>query len=350
MADATVTIPVTVAAGVPVDTVTMADGDHRQVVAIGDPGTDGNKATVFVGGQLRIVADPSQLFLDTFDSGLDTVNRWQVPLTGGTGIAATSTVGATVLDGGTTANSFSVLESRPSFIPDEPGFDLLAMRLNIEFPVVTTAYRAWGLGTTPGSPTIAVPLNNFTGWEIRTDGKLYATTWASGGRNFSADLSSSGNSKQPGDSSAHKYYTWVRGDLTYWAIDSLDNIVASFVTGASGPDVNTLPIKLLVVSNGGTHATIQLNGLSLGDTSHNNIALSDPTYPWRQANVSAAGALSVAQQGAVTVVGITTGGTGGPILVAEDTAAAILLELKRMNTYLSFLTQERVSDADILEL
>jgi hypothetical protein len=326
------------------DTRTVAGGDHRQVVVLGDPVTNANVATVFAGGQLRVALDATQLFIDTFDAGLDTVNRWNTPLTGGTGIAATSTVGATVLDGGTTNGSFSVLESRPSFIPDEPGWDLVQMRLNIEFPVVTTAHRFWGLGTTPGSPTTAAPLTNAVGWEIRTDGILYAVTFASGSRNFSASLSS----VQPTDSSAHKYYLYVRGDLCFWAIDSLDNVVASFTTGASGPDVNTLPMKVQVASAGGTHATIQLNGCSVGDTARNNNTLSDPVYPWRQATVSSAGALNVAQQGAVAVTGITS--VQGAVLVADDYGAQILLELRRMNTYLAYLTQERVSDADILEL
>jgi len=335
-------IPIT--SGVNVDAYSMAGGNRRQAMTIGDPVTQANVTTVFAGGQMRVAFDPTQQFLDTFDTGLDTVNRWRTPLTGGTGIAATSTVGATVLDGGTTNGSFSVLESQPSFIPDEPGWDLVQMRLNIEFPVVTTAHRFWGLGTTPGSPTTAAPLTNAVGWEIRTDGGLYAVTFASGARNFSTALSS----VQPTDSAAHKYYMYTRGDLTFWAIDSLDNVVASFTTGASGPDVNTLPIKFQVCSAGGTHATIQLNGLSLGDTARNNAAISDPTYPWRQAQVSAAGALAVAQQGAISVNGLAT--SSGAILVSEDTAGQILLELKRINTYLSYLTQERVSDADILEL
>jgi hypothetical protein len=337
-------LPIPLPSGVNADSYSVASGNRRQVMAIGDPVTQANVATVFAGGQLRVALDATQLFIDTFDTGLDTVNRWQRPLTGGTGIAATSTVGATVLDGGTTAGSFSVLESRPSFIPDEPGWDLVQMRLNIEFPVVTTAHRFWGLGTSPGSPTTAAPLTDAVGWEIRTDGILYAVTFASGGRNFSASLSS----VQPTDSSAHKYYLFSRGDLTFWAIDALDNIVASFTTGASGPDVNTLPMKLQVCSAGGTHATIQLNGCSVGDTARNNNTMSDPTYPWRQATVSSTGALTVAQQGAVTVTGISN--ASGAILVAEDTAAQILTELRRMNTYLSYLTQERVSDADILEL
>lgn len=340
MANSSIPLP----SGRNADSFTVATGDHRQVMVVGDPVTDANVASVFAGGQLRVTLDPTQLFLDTFDTGLDTVNRWNTPLTGGTGIAATSTIGATVLDGGTTSGSFSVLESRPSFIPDEPGWDLVQMRLNIEFPVVTTAHRFWGLGTTPGSPTTAAPLTNAVGWEIRTDGILYAVTFASGSRNFSASLSS----VQPTDSAAHKYYLYSRGDLTFWAIDALENVVASFTTGASGPDVNTLPMKLQVASTGGTHATIQLNGCSVGDTARNNATISDPVYPWRQVTVSAAGALTVAQQGAVTVNGITA--VQGAVLVADDYGALILTELRRMNTYLSYLTQERVADADILEL
>ncbi len=247
-------------------------------------------------GEFKVSQEPTQLFYDTFDGGLDTKNRWKSPTTGGTGVAATSAYGqgSTTLSGGTTANSFSMLESFPTFQPTEPGWIYTTFRINIEFPVLTTGYRFWGLATNPLSPTIASPVTEGSGWEIGIDGKLLAVMYATTSRSVIKDLSAAtGSGKQPADSNAHKYFMWFRGDQTYWAIDNLDNIVASTSTGAPGPNINNLPIKALVVSNSGTAETLVVNGLSIGDTARNNIQISDTDFPWRNAVVESDGSLRI---------------------------------------------------------
>lgn len=274
------------------DAVTSTEGGtptvYRQDVIAADPVTYGSKARVFAPGQLRVAEDPVQLFLDTFDNSLDTVSRWAAPVASGTGaIAAAWSAGQVLLTGGTAANAYSVLTSQPSFSPEEPGWTLITFRVNVEFPVLTTAYRFWGIGTTPGSPTVAAPLTDCAGWEVGTSGKLFAVTYASGARTAIADLSAAtGNGTQPGDSAAHKYYLYFRGDLSYWAVDNPDSVVASFTTGASGPNVNTLPLKVLVVSNSGTTATLQVNAVSVADTGRNSLSIADDACPWRQATVT----------------------------------------------------------------
>lgn len=271
--------------------VTMAS-DQSIIPTI--PTGPAGKATVFAPGELRVSQEAHQLFNDTFDNGLDTVVKWKVPTSTGTAIAATNAIGVTVLDGGTIANNFSALESMMTFQPTAPGWLYQDMRINIEYPVVLTAYRFWGVAITPGVPTVAKPIIEGAGWDIGTTGKLSAVMYATGTRNLIADLSlATGTGKQPTDSSAHKYFIWFRGDQTYWAIDSLDNIVASTSTGAPGPNVNNLPIKLLVVSNGGTHAILSLNGLEVADTSGGTSAISDGINRWRQATVTPASALKV---------------------------------------------------------
>lgn len=261
---------------------------YRQDVVTSDPVNYTSKTRVFAAGQMRVTEDPVQLFLDTFDVSLDTVNRWAAPVASGTGaIAATWSAGQILLTGGTAANAYSELHSQPSFVPEEPGWTLVTMRINVEFPVLTTAYRFWGLGTTPGTPTVSAPLTDCAGWEIGTSGKLAAVTYASGTRTLIADLSAAtGNGTQPGDANAHKYYLYFRGDLSYWAIDNLDSVVASFTTGASGPNVNNLPLKVLAVSNSGTAATLQVNAVSVGDTGRNSFSIADDANPWRQATVT----------------------------------------------------------------
>lgn len=295
---------------------------YRQGIVVGDPVTYTSKGRVFAAGQLRVTEDPSQLFLDTFDTTLDTSARWAAPVASGTGaIAATWSAGQILLTGGTVLNAYSELHSQPAFAAEEPGWTVIAFRINIEFPVLTTAYRFWGIGQTTATPTIAAPLTDACGWEISTTGKLSAVTYAGGTRVPVADLSAAtGNATQPGDNAAHKYYMYFRGDLSYWAIDNPDSVVASFATGASGPNVNTLPLKALVISNSGTTATMQVNGVSVGDTARNNISISDDTYPWRQAQVGISGGLSVkgsSPAGISTSVPVATPTTIGPLNVAE---------------------------------
>jgi hypothetical protein len=286
-------------------------GTTNAVYILGPAGT----ATVWVGGALRVEQIASQLFADTFDTGLDTTNRWTAPTTGGTGVAATSVVGQTVLSGGTTSNSFSEIHSQASFPPTEPGLLFNTFRIALEFPVLTTGYRFWGLATAPGSPTIASPLTNAAGFEIATTGKMYAVTYIAGTRTVIQDLSTSGNSKQPADALAHKYYLWFSGSLAYWGIDSLDNIVATMSTGADGPAVNTLPLKMLAVSNSGAAVTITCNGVNLGDTGKNDVQISDGTFPWRKQTVDSSGLAHVR-----STMDLTTPGTTNAVSLPDQAA------------------------------
>jgi hypothetical protein len=237
-------------------------------------------ATVDPTGSSRVALPASQIFTETFDTGFDPV-QW-VATAGGTGIAATTGVGAAVLDGGTTLNSFSKFTSVPSFKPTQPGFLFSQSNLNVIFPVPTTAYMFFGCGTSSATPTIASPLINAFGWEIGLTGQLVPVTYAS-----SARLAIPFTGTQPKDSNAHKYFIYFTGSLCYWCIDSPDNVVASFVTGASGPDVNNLPLLYQIISNSGAHSTLQINGVTVGDTGHSATRISDATYPWRQQIIGA---------------------------------------------------------------
>jgi hypothetical protein len=254
---------------------------YRQNVIAADPVTYASKGRVFAPGQQRVALDASQLLIDTFDTGLDTVNRWAAPVAAGTGaVAATWSAGQILLTGGTALNAYSELHSQPAFDPEEPGWLQVTMRINVEFPVLTTAYRFWGIGQTSGTPTAAAPLTEACGWEVGTGGTFAAVTYAGGARTQIASLTA------PGDALAHKYYLYFRGDQSYWAMDDPDKIVAQFLTGASGPNVNSLPLKVLVISNSGTTATLQVNGVSVGDTSRSSTTVSDGSFAWRQATVT----------------------------------------------------------------
>lgn len=264
--------------------------------------TGSASATIMAAGELRVALEPSQLFQEGFDtSTLDITNRWLAPVASGGGVAANNQLTSTQLGTGTTANGYSYLESAVSFPPVNPGWLLFYTGVNIAFPIVANQYFFWGLGTSPGSPTAAVPLTNACGFEVTTAGKMVCVTYQSGTRVAVQDLSlSTGNGKQPQDSSVHKYFIYYKGDNIYWCIDGIDNVVGYTLTGAPGPDVNSLPIKFTAIAGSVAPASsgiLQVNTVNLADTGGNNIQISDGTYPWRQATVDVGGNLQVKVSG-----------------------------------------------------
>lgn len=264
------------------------------------PGATPASATVWAGGEMRVQEQPTQQFFTAYDTGLDTTNAWKVPTASGGGVAATSTTANTVLGTGTVASGYSYLESQATFPPEAPGWLLVQHAINIEFPVSVNAYRFWGLGTSPGSPTAAAPLTNAIGFEVATTGKMYAVVYASGTRMVVQDLSTgTGNSTQPQDANVYSFNMYFRGDKTYFSIGSLDNIVAQ-TYGGPGPDVNALPVKLTAIAGSTPPVSSVLltsNAATVAATSRNNVQLSDGTYQWRKASIDAAGNLAVRVSG-----------------------------------------------------
>lgn len=239
---------------------------------------------------------PIQLFLDTFDSAtLDVTNRWTSTSATGT---VTTTVGNCTLNSGTALNSYAMIQSQYAFLPTQPGFLFGYKALNFEYPLALANYRFWGLATVPGTPTYIAPLTEAMGFEIMPDGKMYAVTYQTGTRVMIQDLSAStGNNTAPKDSAAHKYFTYFRGDIGYWCIDTQDNVVASYRTGAGGPNANTLKITCISISSGGTAAVMSINGITLGDTAHSTFQIADGTFGWRKLQVAADGSLSTKNAG-----------------------------------------------------
>lgn len=329
---------------------------------VGDTAQRGNPfiASVSPLGEIRVENPASSLFLDTFDNATSIdPNKW-VATTGGTGSSVTPTAGQILLTSGTVANSFAKLSSQLAakglngtlgvFRPTDPGFLLERLNLNVQSPTSTTALLNWGLGTSPASPTIAAPITDFVGFEITLTGKLQAVTYASGARLLIQDLSAN-PVLQPADANAHKYFVYFRGDIAYWCIDDKDNVVASFQTGASGPNVNALPILIQAISNGSPGGTIQLNAASLGDTSHTGgiqFLFNGLTYEPQSSNQDANATLvPLAAQGAGTVNSsdiINTNGKGINIGINTtiDAAGAYTVALQGKDvvsgTYYTILT------------
>jgi hypothetical protein len=272
-----------------------------------DPGSSSNVGSVTPAGAMLCENPATQLFNDTFNlATLDTVIRWNSAASGtATAPSAPGTNGSTTLTGGTTANSYSYLVSKPTFYPTEPGFLVSVHRINLQTSIPTPAanYLGWGLFNLPtGGPTFAAPIQDGAVFEI-VSGQLYASTYGAGTRLVIAAL---GN-KLPTDGNAHKYYVRFRGDICYWSIDTEYNVVASYLTGASGPVNNQLSTGLIVVSNtGAAAATIVDNGSNVSDTGRSGYAIGDGLYPFRKASVNS-NSMNVAP--AVNYSVISTAGT-----------------------------------------
>lgn len=263
--------------------------------------TAGQAQYNFPAGFQRTTDEPRQLFYDPFDKApLDYVNKWKSPfVTDGAVDAVIS--GGLVIESTTTASAASSLESLPTFIPPIPGWLGISFAIQLEAVPITNANRFWGIGTSPTSPTATAPLTNAVGFELYTDGKLYAVVYASGVRTVIADLSSSGTGTQPLDGAAHRYIIYYRTDRTFFYFDSLATAVAT--TNFQSPTIQVLPVKFHAIANStppASSAVLTCLGMAVWDTAKNNSTISDGTNPFYRAKVNYDGELSV-------LAGVTAG-------------------------------------------
>ena len=267
--------------------------------------TDGtNTASVFPGSFLRVTDEPHQLFYDPFDIAFDTTNRWNNPTTSGSGVAASNSSGNMTLATGTTASSYSKVTSQPTFIPTIPGWLSDSWANKFESSPITNAERFWGRGTLPTTPTTSAPVTDGCGFEIFTDGKMYAVTYSNGTRTAIQDLSSAtGNGKQPVDGNFHRYIVFYRTDRIFWYIDSIapSGLVAS-ASFPTGPTVQSLPLAVVAVGGAtppASSAIFTSAGVAVSDTAKNNIQLSDGYYPWRKTTIKQAASSSQPSDNAI---------------------------------------------------
>lgn len=265
-------------------------------------------------GEMMVQTAPHPRLNETFDSGAwDTINRWVIT-NGGGGVLPSAVVGQATLNSGTTANGFSKATtlSTPaggnSFKLTEPGYHLFADRINFESPLATSGYRFFGSGTTPASPTIATPMTQGMGWEVTTGGIFTPVVYQTGTRvapGTPGGIILTDSFAQPSDINAHKYYRWFRGDIGFWAMDDPTNVVAYYLTGAGGPDINSLPLLYLAVSNGSPAVQLLINGLSVSDTADTSSAVllnNGFGYDEKRSNLDANTSLTaLAAQGTGTV-------------------------------------------------
>jgi hypothetical protein len=185
----------------------------------------------------------------------------------------------------------------------------------------TGNYRFFGLGIAAGSPTVSAPITNGVGFEWRdTDGLLYGVVWSNGSRTQSVALSAS----QPSDGAAHRYAVYYKTSRVYFEIDNVN--VGTIAT----PNPNTSNLPMLVISVNGAStvspaAVFTHSFLGVGDTAGNGRMLSDASFPWRKATISAAGALSVRDAGLPAALGAATTANSTAVNIASDQTVSALL-------------------------
>jgi hypothetical protein len=324
----TIRITQETAAYTPNPVVTLGTGSNTigNVALVDGSGT--NAIVSLPTGILRVAAEPTQLFNDSFpgNSSLNT-SLWNTPVTGGGGISATVINNTLTLGSGTTAGGYSYLTSQPTFGTEAPSFLSISFSLQIEYPVLTPATRFWGIGTSPGTPTVTSSTTDGVGFELYSDGKMYAVAYVSGVRTVIQDLSAAtGNGMQPTDGNYHLYVIYFRTTKMWWYIDNMQTPVAT----ASEFKLNNdqLPMKLSVVAGTTPSQNINLicQALAIGDLAGNNHTLSDGIYPWQKASISPTGTFTAlaSANSLATYNPITTGtwsyyaGTSGTVVVAPN--------------------------------
>lgn len=295
--------------------------------------TGANKALVATDGSLLVTPLGSKLFYDGYETSFDTTNLWNAPTSagGGVGEAFCAGGGCITLGTGTTANGYSYVQSQTSFQPNPPAFNLFEDAIQVPSVIPANTEAFWGFGTSPATPTAAIPITEGCGFEIQTGGKMFAVCFAGSTRNNIQDLSAAtGSGKQPTDGATHVYFVKFRGDNYQFMIDSYTNVVASQATGVNGPNINTQPLKIQAVAgttNPVSSLTITAASVWVGDLGKNSGKNCDSTYQYRcQAVNKAGGAAMFVGPTAETVAGITPG-------IAGSAASGVVLKASAGNLY-----------------
>ncbi|MDB5162336.1 MAG: hypothetical protein JWM52_844 [Candidatus Saccharibacteria bacterium] len=241
-----------------------------------------NVASVSPFGSLSTSIDPAFLFLDTFDGAtIDVTNRWT---SGGT-VAPTQN-GAILVNPTTTASATSALVSQPTF--QATANSSLGIFIQLEATTIALGnYRFWGYGTAPaGVGTAAAPIQDGIGFEVDTSGVLRASVYASGTRTFTQTLT------VPLDGLTHLYVVTINTGTSLFYRDTFASPIA---LSQLVPNTQTLPFRIVSLNSASVTGTPALIGTQAGvaEFAHQAQGISDGTYYWRKATVSATGAVSV---------------------------------------------------------
>ncbi len=282
------------------------------VVRIGTPAQilAGHEATAFPGQQsLRVSPEPSQLFIDFFDTAQPDPLQWTFHGN------VTTTIGSFLaIEPGTAAGASAGVQSVPTFVPTADAFVRLIFTMTIGPGTTTGNYRFIGFGMTKASPTVDSAMLNGAGFEIRPDATMWAVLYYNGTRTFEQQV------PRPTDSNWHRYSVQTKTSQTLFYLDGADVPVARALLVQ--PGIANLPIRAISL-NGSTALTaatmMRLGVTAVADTGRNNTSISDGRYSWRKAIVDDGGALAVSIRPARGATATAPG-----VLTVTDTAQLLV--------------------------
>ncbi len=248
-------------------------------------------------GNLRVTAEPTEIFTDIFDGGtIDITNRWNAPVV--TGMTITQSSGALTI-GTTTVNSDSaVLDTIPTFVGAGVNFLVYGCAVKLEAQTANffglNKHRFFGFGDRPSSYNTTTPLKNAIGFEIDLNGQLNCVVISNGTQLLRTATSLTGvnlNTLMTPSNGYVRFGLAIRADAIIFYINTTEYPAQSFNVSAAGfavPDVQSLPIRIAAVNNPSgtvTASTFQVINLAVGDTGGNSSSIKDGTYSFRKAKI-----------------------------------------------------------------
>ena len=279
--------------GLRIKQIDLGDGTFASGQAVVGPG--GLAASVSAYNYLRVTDEPVALFSETFDT-LDTVNRWTLKNATGT---ATAAAGVLTVTSSTTASAYGGCFTKPLF--SNSGINFLAWGSAVQIPTFAqaNAYRFFGLGTAPATPTTAVPVTDGVGFEIDGAGNLNAVIYESGVKSNTVAIPAA---FKPANGAWGRYAIVMRADTIIFYVNSIT--VPAAVISFAALDVGSLPALFLSVAGAtppAASANILVMAFGIGDTGKNQQAVSDGTNPFIRATVKLASTESVGTDTALVV-------------------------------------------------
>lgn len=288
---------------------TAATASNTSAVVAISPNTNtvkiGNSAGTFVSdvspyNRLRVTTEPSTLLADKFDGAVLDPVMWTSSVVGaGTVVIGTGNLS---LNTGAATTNGARIQSVPTFQHPGNAFLQFGAAIKLETSLFLNTRRHWGFAT-GGANTYASPLTDGVVWEVDETGALRATVYNTSVRTFTAVVTA------PTNGEFNRFDIFYNTQNISWYINGV--LQAQTTTGFN-PVTQTLPGRIAIYNNtaaapAGT-PILQSQAIAFTDTAHNNNTISDGTYGFRKAKVSANSDLSVADvantagsYGAITV-------------------------------------------------
>lgn len=294
--------------------IAIASNQSAIPTFISDP-TSLTKASVSAAGALSVGLPATTVFNDSLNGTvIDVTNRWNTPILAGTGTVTQNGTSGLIFTNGTTSNNATQIFSQPTFDISGAIQYVFALGIQLEATTITTGnHRFYGLANQGTSYSTSNPIKEGVGFDITTAGILRAVIYSADAVTFSQNLTI------PLDGAEHLYGVFFLGNYIFWYIDQFSIPVA--VSGLLQPSNTVLPIRLHSLNGGSTTVgTPIFNAFSMAivDSTRNGINITDGTYGWRKATVSASGELSIKSSGIPTSLGQKTMANSQAVTIASD--------------------------------